>query len=122
LIFLQKRLIFILPLERRNSLFRRKKMKKHLFLGSLTAALALFAACGGAEDELINSVPAPHEGKYSITVNVTDVEGLEGQGSANVITATGRAPAPSANSGDELILTVNLPVGGGGAKTLFTTF
>jgi hypothetical protein len=96
-------------------------MKKHLFLGSLTAALALFAACGGGEDELINSVPSPHTGKYSITVNVTDVEGLEGLGTANVITATERAHAPSANSGDELILTVNLPVGGGGA-TLFTTF
>jgi hypothetical protein len=86
-------------------------MKKHLFLGSLTAALALFAACGGGEDEIINSVPSPHTGNYSITVNVTDVQGLEGLGSANVITATGRAPAPSANSGDKLILTVVPPVG-----------
>jgi hypothetical protein len=119
LLFLQKKFIFILPLEWRNLLFRRKKMKKHLFGGSLTAALALFAACGGGVDELIDSVPAPHTGNYSITVNVEQVEEM---GSANVITAAGRAAALSANSGDELILTVDLPVGGGGAMSQFTTF
>jgi hypothetical protein len=96
-------------------------MKKHLFLGSLTAALALFAACGGAEDELINSVPPTYTGNYNITVNVEQVDGLEELGFANVITANGRAPALSANKGDDLILTVNPPGGGGGAS-LFTTF
>jgi hypothetical protein len=121
---LQKRFIFILPLERRNSLFRRKKMKKHLFLGSMTAALALFAACGGGEDELINSVTPPGPGSYNITVNVEELEGLEGaQGSASPgIDKEGvRFPVTTANKGQHIILTVNPPVGGGGVKTLFTT-
>jgi hypothetical protein len=93
-------------------------MKKHLFLGSLTAALALFAACDGGGDDLVGSTVTPPPGKYNIDINVTDVPGLEGLGTAKTSIENGgaRFDVTTADRGQVVILTVNPPVGGGGGE------
>jgi hypothetical protein len=94
-------------------------MKRHLFLGAMTAALAFFMACadnGGESLDAGAGTGVTTGGNYTIDIVRAD-EYDAAAASANVsILNTNKAwvPGTTANSGDEVKLTITTMGGGGG--------